>query len=149
MSNILRGWRGHSLIEAITVLALIALLVASASPTVSRSARRYAAWSAARELRGELVAARTRAVLGGVTVRVVVDTLRSAYRVVGAESDTLRIRRLSPGLFLRTTAVRQEILFTARGTSSLYSTTWIGVTGDPDARWHGTRVAPTGAVLEL
>jgi prepilin-type N-terminal cleavage/methylation domain-containing protein len=140
--------RGHSLVELLVALAAIAILLSVAAPSVARAARRYAAWSAARELRAELVAARTRAILEGATVRVVVDTMAARYRVVTASGDTVRTRTLAHGLVLRTTAWRQEILFTARGTSSLYSTTWVAA-GDPDARWHGARVAPSGAVIAL
>ena len=139
----------HSGIEVLVVVAILAILVAVASPAVSGASRRYAALSAARELHADLVAARTRAILDGVTVRVVVDTLTASYRVVTAGGETVRRRTLPSTLLLRSTAWRQEILFTPRGTSSLYSTTWIGVADDPDVRWHGARVAPTGTVLPL
>jgi len=141
--------RAHTILEVLSLLVLAAILASAAAPTVARAGRRYAAWSAGRELRSDLVLARTRAILDGATARVVVDTLRGRYAVVAVGGDTLRRKSLGPGLLLRTTAWRQEILFTARGTSSLYSTTWVGVDGDPDARWHGARVAPTGAVTAM
>lgn len=141
--------RAHTLVELLAVLLLVAILASVAAPVVARSSRRYAASTAARELRADLIAARTRAILDGGTVRVAIDTVAAQYRVISASGDTVRGRKLSPGLFLGTTATRQEILFTARGTSSLYSTTWIGVVDDPGARWHATRVAPTGAVIPL
>jgi hypothetical protein len=144
-----RAQSAHSIIELLLVMTLLAILAAVALPPISRASIRYAALSSARELRTDLVAARTRAILDGATVRVVIDTLAGTYRVILGEGDTVRRRALPPELLLRSTAWRQEILFTPRGTSSLYSTTWIGVAGDPDARWHGARVAPTGAVLAL
>jgi prepilin-type N-terminal cleavage/methylation domain-containing protein len=144
-----RARSAYSILELLVVLTILAILVSAASPAISRASRRYTALSAARELRSDLVAARTRAILEGATVRVVVDTLVGSYGVVTAEGDTVRRRRLPSVLLLRSTAWRQEILFTPRGTSSLYSTTWIGVAGDPDAHWHGARVAPTGAVIAL
>lgn len=130
-------------------MVVAAILASAAVPTLARASRRYAAWTAGRELRSDLVLARTRAILDGATVRVAVDTLRGRYALLAASGDTLRRRAVAPGLVLRTTAWRQEILFTARGTSSLYSTTWVGVGGDLDARWHGARVAPTGAVTPM
>jgi prepilin-type N-terminal cleavage/methylation domain-containing protein len=144
-----RARSAYSIVELLVVVTVLAILVALASPAISQASRRYAALSAARELRSDLVAARTRAILDGATVRVVVDTLAGTYELVTADGDTVRRRTLPSVLLLRSTAWRQEILFTARGTSSLYSTTWIGVAGDPDARWHGARVAPTGAVIAL
>lgn len=128
------------------MLAAAAVVASAAAPSLSRARRAYAAWSAGRELRADLVVARTRAILDGATVRVALDTLRGRYAVVGPAGDTLRRRELPEFLRLRTTAARQEVLFTARGTSNLYSTTWIGGATDPDLRWHGARVAPTGAV---
>lgn len=149
MGSIQSARRAFTLVEVLSALVLLAILASAAVPLVSRAARRYASWSAGHELRSDLVLARTRAVLDGATVRVVMDTLRARYVVTAADGDTLRRRALATGLFLRTTAWRQEILFTSRGTSNLYSTTWVGVDGDPDARWHGARVAPTGAVTSM
>lgn len=139
---------GQTLLEIVVVAFLIGLLASLVAPTLARTTRRAEAVSAARELRADLVAARTRAVLDGATVRVAIDTVGLRYRIV-AGADTVRVRDLGHRLFLKTNAVRGEVLFTPRGTSSIYSTTWIGVRDDPGARWHGTRVAPTGAVSVL
>lgn len=146
MPEIVGARRAHTLVEILSALVVAAILASAALPPVARATRRYSAWSAGRELRSDLVLARTRAILDGATVRVAVDTLRGRYAIVAASGDTLRHKQLAAGLLVRTTAWRQEVLFTARGTSNLYSTTWVGVAGDPDARWHGARVAPTGAV---
>jgi Tfp pilus assembly protein FimT len=135
--------------ELLVVLAAAAVVAASAGPPLSKFRRGYAAWSAGRDLRADLVVARTRAILDGATVRVALDTLRGRYVVVCASGDTLRRRELPTILQLRTTAARQEVLFTARGTSNLYSTSWVGSASDPDVRWHGARVAPTGAVSAM
>ncbi|MFN2383098.1 MAG: GspH/FimT family protein [Gemmatimonadota bacterium] len=145
-----RGRGAFSLIEALTVLVLLGILLAAAAPPLARAQRRFAAGGAARELRGDLARARVRAILSGQTVRVVLDTLGAGWRVEGGPlpvggTGVLR-RSLPAGLTLRTTASNQVILFTARGTSSLYSTAWIYPTTDPDARWHRVQVAPTGAV---
>lgn len=138
--------RGHSLLETLLVLAVLAILLSLAAPPFARWDRRFAAAAAARALRGDLARARTDAVLRGQSVSVGLDTLTGAWRTTTAAGDTLRSRELGPGLALRTTAHRQRVLFTARGTSDLYSTTWIRVIEDPDAREHGLRVAPTGAI---
>lgn len=137
---------GHSLLEALLVLAVLAILLSLAAPPIVRWDRRFAAAAAARALRGDLARARTDAVLRGESVSVGLDTLAGAWRTTTQAGDTLRVRVLGPGLALSTTAHRQRILFTARGTSDLYSTTWIRVPADPGAREHGLRVAPTGAI---
>jgi hypothetical protein len=76
----------------------------------------------------------------------VLDTVVSAYQVEDVDRRVLRRRELRAGLALKTTAHQQEILFSPRGTSNLYSTTWIGVRRDPDGRWYGLRVLPSGAI---
>lgn len=94
----------------------------------------------------EIAAARQEAVLTAGTVRVELDTLAGGWVRRRADGSTGVARRLPEGVGLRTTAYREEILFSARGTSNLHSTTWIGVPGDPGARWHGIRVRPTGSI---
>lgn len=133
------------------MLVLLGIFVAAAAPSVARAQRRFAAGGAARELRADLARARVHAILTGQTVRVVLDTLGAGWRieegpgVAGGDAAVVQ-RRLPAGLILRTTASGQEILFTARGTSNLYSTAWIYPAADPDARWHRVQVAPTGAL---
>lgn len=143
-----RGRAGFSLLDALVLLTVLGILVGIAAPSLARSQRRYAAFVAARTLRADVAHARLRAILDAATVRLVIDTVQASYRLERADSTVLRERALAPGLLLRTTAHRQEILFSARGTSNLYSTTWVAVDGDPGARWHGVRVIPTGAVEE-
>lgn len=137
---------GFTLLEALIVLAVLSILVGIALPPLARAQRRFGAYTAARELRADVTHARIRAILDGATVRVVMDTASARYRVERADRTLLRVRELPPGIVLRTSAHRQEIVFSARGTSNLYSTTWIGVGGDADAHWHGLRVIPTGAL---
>jgi len=144
-----RSAQGHTLVELLIGLAVLAILASAAAPSVARAARSYSAWSAGRELRADLALARSRAILDGGTARVLMDTLGPGYTIVGPAGEVLRRRILGSGLLLRTTATRQEVLFTARGTSSLYSTTWVGRADDAGARWHGARVAPTGVVTAL
>jgi hypothetical protein len=88
------------------------------------------------------------AILRGRTVTVVVDTVAGSYAVTESGGDSLLSRAVSPSVRIRTTANRQSIPFTARGTTDLYSTTWIGPAEDPDGAWHGIRVAPSGAVAK-
>lgn len=151
-----RGRVAFTLLEVLLLLIVLGILIGIAVPSLARSQRRYAALTAARTLRADIAHARLRAILDAATVRVVMDTARGQYRLEadrleadrleGAGRKVIRERRLAPGLTLRTSAHRQEILFSARGTSNLYSTTWVGVGRDPDARWHRVRVVPTGAI---
>lgn len=137
---------GVTLLDLLVALSVLAILVALAVPPLSRVERRAAAGVAARELRADLARARIRAILDGATTRVEIDTAAGRYRIVDGSGRRLLERVLPPGVVLRTTAHRQSIPFTARGTSNLYSTTSIGVPADPRARWHVVRVAPTGSV---
>lgn len=127
-------------------LATLAILVAVALPPLAGRQRRGEVRVAARTLEADLARARTAAVLAGRTVTVRLDTLAGSYLVEGPGGEPIVARRLQAPLELRTTAHGQAIPFTARGTSNLYSTTWIGTPGDVGARWHGVRVSPSGAV---
>lgn len=113
---------------------------------MARWQRRAAVRATASTLRADLARARVEGVLRGETVTVVLDTIGDGWWAQGRDGEILFDRRLDPGLSLVTTAHRGRIPFTSRGTSNLYSTTWIAVDDDPDARWHGARVSPTGAV---
>lgn len=137
---------GHSLLEMAVVLVVLAVLLSAAWPQVARWSRRFESAAAARELAADLARARSAAVLRGETVTVSLDTLAGAWRAIAASGDTILDGRLEHPLRLTTTAHRERVLFTARGTGDLYSTTWIVVPDDPDARSHGLRVAPTGAI---
>ena len=137
---------GFTLLEIVIVLTVAGILIGIAAPSLARAHRRHAAYAAGRTLRADVAQARLKAILEGATVRVVIDTLAARYRVEDSARTVWRERALPEGLVLRTTAYRQEVLFSARGTSNLYSTTWIGVGDDPEARSHGVRVIPTGAI---
>lgn len=137
---------GLTLLDLLVALSVLAILVALAVPPLSRAERRAAAGMAARELRADLARTRIRAILDGSTAWVEIDTAAGRYQVVDGSGRRLLERVLPPGVVLKTTAHRQSIPFTARGTSNLYSTTSIGIPADPDARWHVLRVAPTGSV---
>lgn len=113
---------------------------------VARWQRRAAVRATASTLRADLARARVEGVLRGETVTVVLDTIADGWRAQGGDGTVLFERRLDSGLSLVTTAHRNRIPFTSRGTSNLYSTTWIAADDDPDSRWHGARVSPTGAV---
>jgi Tfp pilus assembly protein FimT len=130
------------------VLFVLGVLLAVAVPDLGRAHRRYAAVAAARQLRADLVHARMEAILRGRTVTVVIDTVSGSYAVTEAGGDSLLSRAVPPSVRIRTTANRQSIPFTARGTTDLYSTTWIGPAEDPDGAWHGIRVAPSGAMAK-
>jgi Tfp pilus assembly protein FimT len=140
--------RGHTLVEVLLVLTFLSILLAAAMPDLGRAHRRYAALAAARRLRADLVHVRTEAILRGRTVTVVIDTAEGSYDATEAGGDSLLSRQVPPSVRIRTTANRQSIPFTARGTTDLYSTTWIGPAEDPDGAWHGIRVAPSGAVAK-
>ena len=139
---------GHSLIDLLLVLFALGVLLAAAVPDLGRAHRRYAAVAAARQLRADLAHVRMEAILRGMTVTVVIDTVAGSYAVTEAGGDSLLSRAVPPSVRIRTTANRQSIPFTARGTTDLYSTTWIGPAEDPDGAWHGIRVAPSGAVAK-
>ena len=139
---------GHSLVDVLLVLFVLGVLLAAVVPDLGRAHRRYAAVAAARQLRADLAHARMEAILRGRTVTVVIDTVSGSYAVTEAGGDSLLSRAVPPSVRIRTTANRQSIPFTARGTTDLYSTTWIGPAEDPDGAWHGIRVAPSGAMAK-
>jgi len=142
----LRRAGGHSLLDALIVLCLLAVLLSAAIPDLARAQRRFAASAAARQLRADLAHVRMIAVLRGRTVTVAIDTVAGSYRAAEADGTTELVRRVPASVRIRTTAHRQSIPFTARGTTDLHSTTWIGPADDPDGRWHGIRVAPSGSL---
>lgn len=139
---------GHSLIDLLLVLFAFGVLLAAAVPDLGRANRRYAAVAAARQLRADLASIRMAAILDGRTVTVVIDTVAGRYEAVAGSGDTLLARGVPRSVKLRTTANRQSIPFTARGTTDLYSTTWVGPAEDPDGAWHAIRVAPSGALAK-
>ena len=112
---------GYAIVDVVIVLFVLGILLSAAAPDIGLANRRYAAIGAARQLRADLARIRMDAILRGSTVTVAI----------------------------RTSANRQSIPFTARGTTDLYSTTWIGPASDPEGKWHGIRVAPSGAVSSL
>lgn len=129
------------------MLVFLGILIEIAWPRWAAWSDRQAVAAAARTFRTDLQRARAAAILRGETIAVELDTLAASYEARSLRGgQRLFGRRLGEGLFLRTTAYRERILFTARGTGSLYSTTWIGAHDRRDARWHGTRVTPTGAI---
>lgn len=137
---------GFSLVELILASTVLGILLALAAPPFGRSERRWAAYTAARTLAADVARARQRAIQDRRTVRVILDTLDGSYEVRPTEGEPFSRRRLRADLRLGTTAHRQEILFSGRGTSSLYAAAWVGVRGDPRAREHRIRVLPTGAI---
>ena len=137
---------GHTLADVLLVLFVLGILLSAAVPDLGRAHRRYAAVAAARQLRADLAHVRTEAILRGRTVTVAIDTTAGAYFATLAGGDSLLSRRVPSSVRIRTTANRQSIPFTARGTTDLYSTTWIGPAEDPEGAWHGIRVAPSGAL---
>lgn len=128
------------------MLFVLGVLLSAAVPDLGRAHRRYAALTAARQLRADLARARMDAILRGKTVTVAIDTVAGGWAASDADGVPLLAGRVSSLVAIRTTANRQAIPFTARGTTDLYSTTWIGPAGDPEGRWHGIRVAPSGAL---
>ncbi|CAN5893912.1 N/A [soil metagenome] len=139
---------GHSLIDLLLVLFALGVLLAAAVPDLGRAHRRYAALAAARQLRTDLAHVRTEAILRGRTVTVAIDTVAGSYVATLGSGDSLLSRQIPSSVRIRTTANRQSIPFTARGTTDLYSTTWIGPAEDPEGAWHGIRVAPSGALAK-
>lgn len=137
---------GHTLVDVLLVLFLIGILLSAAAPDVARAHRRYAALSSARHLRADLARARMDAILRGKTVTVAIDTVAGTWTGTDADGVAVLDGGVPTTVVVRTTAHRQAIPFTARGTTDLYSTTWIGPAGDPEGRWHGIRVAPSGAL---
>lgn len=138
--------RGWTILELAVAILVLGILLQIAVPSLATWRNREAARAAARKFRADLARARTSAVMRGETIAVQLDTLAPGYAVRTLAGDTLFERSLEPVLALRTTAHLQRVLFTARGTGSLYATTWIAVRDDAEARWLGTRVTPTGAI---
>lgn len=137
---------GHSLVDLLIVLFVGGVLLSAAAPDLGRASRRYAATGAARQLRADLARVRMDAILRGGTLTVAIDTVAGAYEARDGAGTVLLARRVPESVALRTSANRQSIPFTARGTTNLYSTTWIGPGSDPEGKWHAIRVAPSGAV---
>lgn len=138
--------RGYTMVEILITLAVVGILMGTAFPTVWQAHQSYKRYAATRRLQVDLQRARSVAVQRAETVRVVIDTIGGRYR--GERSDGVVIfdRRLNGSLALRTTAYRQTIPFTARGTANLYSTTWI-VTADGQTTGSvRVRVSPVGAI---
>ena len=140
---------GHAIVDVIIVLFVLGVLLSAAAPDLGRANRRYAAIGAARQLRADLARIRMDAILRGSTVTVAIDTVAGAYGARDAGGAVLLARRVPASVAIRTSANRQSIPFTARGTTDLYSTTWIGPAADPEGKWHAIRVAPSGAVSSL
>lgn len=146
MSRAVHETGGFTLVELLVASIVLAILLALAAPPLGRGERRWAAYAAGRTLAAEVARARQRAIQDRQTVRVVLDTVGGTYEVRPASGDPLPRHRLRPDLRLGTTAYRQEILFSGRGTSNLYATAWVGVRDDPAGREHRIRVLPTGAI---
>jgi Tfp pilus assembly protein FimT len=140
---------GHSLLDVLLTLFVVGVLLSAVVPDLGRAQRRYAANAAARQLRADLAQARMEAILRGSTVTVAIDTIAGAYAATDASGAMLLEREVPAWVEIRTTAHRQTIPFTARGTTDLYSTTWLGPADDPEGTWHGIRVAPSGALARL
>lgn len=137
------------MVDLLLTLTVVAILLSVAAPTVGRAHARFAAMAAARQLRADLAQARMQAVLLGRTVTVAIDTVAGAYEATDPDGAALLSHRIPGGVRIRTSAYRQSIPFTARGTTDLYSTTWVGPADDPDGAWHGIRVAPSGSLARL
>jgi prepilin-type N-terminal cleavage/methylation domain-containing protein len=137
---------GFTLPELILTLVVLGILLALLAPPLGKSERRWAAYAAGRTLGADVARARQLAIQRRATVRIVLDTLAGTYDVRLADGEIVTRRRLRPDLDLGTSAYRQEILFSARGTSNLYSAAWIVAREDPLAREHRIRVLPTGAI---
>ncbi len=146
MFELRRTTGGFTLPDLILALVVLAILLTLAAPPVGRSERRWAAYAAARTLAADVARARQKAIQDRSTVRVVLDTLAGAYDVRLANGEAVTKRKLRSDLALGTSAYLQEILFSARGTSNLYSAAWVVARGDPLAREHRIRVLPTGAI---
>lgn len=140
---------GYALVDVLIVLFVLGIILSAAAPDLGRANRRYAAMAAARQLRADLARVRMDAILRGSTVTVAIDTVAGTYQASDAGGAVLLARRVPGSVAIRTSANRQSIPFTARGTTDLYSTTWVGPAEDPEGKWHATRVAPSGAVSSL
>jgi len=137
---------GTVLLDVLTALVILAILLSLSVPRLTEARARFALYAAGRGLVDDLAWTRTQAILEGRTLTVVIVPAEASYRVEDAAGVVLRERRLAPGLALTSTAHRGRILFTARGTSNLYSTTWIEAANHAAVRRRGVRVAPTGSL---
>ena len=140
---------GYALVDVLVVLFVLGVLLSAAAPDLGRASRRYAAIGAARQLRADLARVRMDAILHGSTVTVAIDTVTGAWEASDAGGELLLSHRVPGSVAVRTSANRQSIPFTLRGTTNLYSTTWIGPASDPEGKWHAIRVAPSGAMSSL
>ena len=69
---------GYALVDVLIVLFVLGVLLSAAVPDLGRANRRYAALSAARQLRADLPHGRMDANQSGSTVTVAIDTLNGA-----------------------------------------------------------------------
>lgn len=142
----LHALQGVTATELLIGLVVLGILLALAMPPLARRQRRAEIDVGTRRLEADLARARVAAVLRGETVTVRLDTVVAGWSVRAASGETLATRRLPEGIRLRTSAHLEAIPFTARGTSNLYSTTWLAAVDDPSLPPRGIRVSPTGAV---
>lgn len=105
---------GHSLVQLLVMLAVIAVLCAVTLPRLGDARDRSAVRGAATEVVAALAAARGAAVLRSSRVTVVIDTSGATVRVLtGAETLHVRALRLEFGVTLE--ATRDSITYGPSG----------------------------------
>ena len=81
-----RGPRGHTLIELVVVLVVMALLWGIAAPRYASAMFRYRAEAAARRIAADLAMARAYAMQTSSSIPVTFDTTNNKYTLTGIQS---------------------------------------------------------------
>jgi len=105
---------GHSLVELITVLAIVGVLSAFAAPNVRLARDQAIVRDGATELVATLDAARSAAMRRGSVAVAAFDTLRAEARVI-VESDTLLVHSLGRELGVSLRASRDSVTYGPSG----------------------------------
>ena len=110
------GRAGHTLIELVVALALMAILLSMAAPRLGALRDRAAVHSAATEMAAILASARRSAMLRSSSAMVVIDEARSSASVI-VGADTVFARAIGSELGVRLSATRDTVLYgpTGRG----------------------------------
>lgn len=117
---------GHTLMELVVALALMAILLSMVAPRLAALRDRAAVRSAATEVAATLASARRVAMLHSTGAALVIDTGRSTVSVVAA-AETVFARSLGDELGVHLSATRNTVLYGPSGRAWGASNTSIAV----------------------
>lgn len=105
---------GHTLIELVIALAIVAILLSMAAPRIGALRDRASVRSAATEIAAILSSARRVAMLRSTGAMVVIDEGNAAASVI-AGADTVLAREVGSELGVRISATRDTVLYAPSG----------------------------------